>query len=316
MLSKGSDSKDIYWICPLYSFECECDSADLDEGIQIARAPDECKKHIYERSKHLYGLWEDPSKFDWAIFVPYRRTNVEGLSRDKQMTAAFKEQDRDTDSLVDVFTALRLCDSGRVLAGPMFSASVDGSSWSVGGTTIWTRVSEKNFIIEDTKYVLTTDRLTEVSAVFKELRLYREKGVLEKMNLTLRRFHSSYTGPIEDRLIDQMIAFESLYLSDAQELTYKLAMRVAFLLGDEPEERPLIFGGMKKAYRYRSSIVHGDEPPNRDELGVITTKTEEYLRRSIRAFLVLLAEGKSLKQIRESLLDENIVRGGNLLSGS
>ena len=111
-----------------------------------------------------------------------------------------------------------------------------------------------------------------------------------------------------------MIAFEYLFLGDIQELTYKLSQRVAFLLGKRSSQRETIFNNMKKAYRYRSRIVHGDNPPSRDKLQSIISKTEDYLRQSIRRFFLLLSQGNSLKEIRDNLLDENILKNGKLLA--
>jgi hypothetical protein len=162
--------------------------------------------------------------------------------------------------------------------------------------------------------MLRQSDVSEVTNLLQNIRLWRTTGVLETLDIALRRFHSGYHGPIEDRLIDQMIAFEYLFLGDIQELTYKLAQRVAFLLGKRSSQRESIFYNMKKAYRYRSRIVHGDNPPRRDELRGITSKTEDYLRQSIRRFLLLLSQGNSLKETRDKLLDENILKNGKLLA--
>jgi hypothetical protein len=52
-------------------------------------------------------------------------------------------------------------------------------------------------------------------------------------------------------------AFESLLVSNATELTYRLSQRVAWLLGATPEERWQIFHQLKTAYDIRSKAVHG-----------------------------------------------------------
>lgn len=142
----------------------------------------------------------------------------------------------------------------------------------------------------------------------------RETSVLDIVYIALTRFHSAYHGNIEDRIIDQMIAFESLYLGDPQELTYKLALRTAFSLGKRKDKRYTIFEDMKEAYRYRSRIVHGNNPPSRAELRAIVPKTQDYLRQSIQRFLLLLSDGKSLKEIRDDLLDQNIIKNGKFLT--
>jgi len=303
-----------YWLCPLYSFDCYTEIVDLAEGIQIKRAPTELKEYIHDKTYYLYGLWEDPSEFIWAVFLPYRSTNVDGLSIEERMSVGFREQDRDRDSLIDLLTALRLHHGGRIVAGPMISASIDDSEWHIGGTTIWTRVSEKNFILEDQKYCLSREDVAEVNNLLQDIRKWCNDGTLNKIDIALRRFHSSYHGRFEDRVIDQMIAFESLYLGYDPELKYRLALRVAFLLGKDNEEREYIFSNMRKAYDLRSDIVHGNRQVEISELSSTVPKTEDYLRQSIRRFLLLLSPGNSLKEIREKLLDENILKNGKLLA--
>ncbi len=309
--SSGTASR--YWLCPLYFFDCDCESVDLAEGIRIKPVPTQLKDYIHEHytsEAQRYYL----SEFEWAACLPYIRSNVEGLSIEERFLIGLKEHDRDRDLLVDLVTALRLYHRGRLVAGPLISASFHNSQWSFGGTTIWTPVSELNFFKEEPIYILRHPQVPEVNNLLQNIHNWRNIKVLETVDIAVRRFHSAYHGPIEDRIIDQMIAFESLYLGDPQELTYKLALRVAFLLGKRKDKRYAIFEDMKKAYRYRSRIVHGDNPPSRDELRVIVPKTEDYLRQSIQRFLLLLSDGKSLKEIRDDLLDQNIIKNGKFLT--
>ncbi len=312
MTTESPITSERYWLCPLYFFECDCASVDLAEGIRIKPAPTQLKDYIHKRytsaaQRHYL------SEFEWAAFLPYIRSNVEGLSLEERFSIGFKEHDRDRDLWVDLVTALRLYHRGRLVAGPLISASFHNSQWSFGGTTIWTHVSELNFFEEKPKYVLHGSEVLEVNNLLQNIRNWRNTGILEIIDVALRRFHSAYHGPIEDRIIDQMIAFESLFLGDSQELTYKLAQRAAFLLGRR-SSRETIFNNMKKAYKYRSRIVHGDNPPSRDELRGIISKTEDYLRQSIQRFLLILSQRNSLKEIRDNLLDENILKNGKLLA--
>jgi len=110
-----------------------------------------------------------------------------------------------------------------------------------------------------------------------------------------------------------MIAFESLFLADNQELTYKLAIRVAFFLEERQDRRQTIIKDIKKSYGYRSKIVHGKHV-SRVELRNIFFKNEEYLRQSLRKFLALLEQGHTLENLRKNLLDENIIQNGTLLT--
>ena len=189
----------------------------------------------------------------------------------------------------------------------------NNTEWSIGGSSIWPYVSSMDFFEEDPTYEFRQTDMPEVNSLLVNIRKWREDKILDKINITLERFHSAYHGSIEDRIIDQMIAFESLYLDNEQELTYKLSLRTAFMLRRRKDHREKVFDNMRKAYSYRSKIVHGNNPPNRETLRPIVAKTQDYLRQSIRRFLILLSQGKSLKKIRQELLDENILSNGRLL---
>ena len=302
-----------YWLCPLYSFDCYSESVDLVEGIQIKRIPREFATYLFEESDSTF-FRTYPNDVEWMASLSYHAGTSGVSDRGEHMRIGLRQLDSARDLLVDLITTLKLYCKGRIVAGPLISAALRNSQLSVGGTTIWTPVSEINFFQEEPKYTLRQPDLTDVSNLLQNIRQWRTTGVLDTIDIALRRFHSAYHGLIEDRIIDQMIAFEYLFLGDSQELTYKLSQRVAFLLGKRSSQRETIFNNMKKAYRYRSRIVHGDNPPGRDELRGIISKTEDYLRQSIRRFLLLLSQGNSLKEIRDNLLDENILKNGKLLA--
>ncbi|MBA7696879.1 hypothetical protein ES703_105533 [subsurface metagenome] len=311
----NSSPTNAYWLCPLYSFDCDCESVDLAEGIQIKHAPSELREYIRDRTYHLYGRWDDPGDVKWMTSLPYG-ANASGVSDPYELARiGHAEGDRARDLLFNFITASRLCHEGAITAGPLISASTRNSEWSsIGGTTIWTSVSKFDYLHKEPNYILHQSDVSQINELMKNLNNLRKEKKLPSIDVALRRFHSAYHGDIEDRIIDQMIAFESLYLGDAQELRYKLALRTALLLDKDENTRKIIFSDMKKAYDLRSQIVHGDRQPGRDELRDIVPKTEDYLRQSIRRFLLLLSQGKTLKEIRSKLLDENILKNGRLLA--
>ncbi len=306
------NSAESYWLCPLYSFDCDSENVDFIDGIQIKRIPPTFAEYLLEQSRSHFFRTE-PRETEWMVSLPYR-TNAQEVSRAKIFANLFKEENIARDSLTDLITALRVFHGGRVIAGPLILAEIHDSKTYFGSLTSWTSVSNFWFFQEESIYKFRKSEFSEVNSLLQDIRKWREAKVLDAVDTALRRFHSSYHGDIEDRIIDQMIAFESLYLGSEQELTYKLASRAAFLLHRRKDYRMLVFNNIKKAYNYRSRIVHGDNPPSRDELRAIVPKTQDYLRQSIRKFLLLLSRGHSLKELREKLLDENILKNGALLA--
>lgn len=69
-----------------------------------------------------------------------------------------------------------------------------------------------------------------------------------------------------DAIVDLAIAIEAI-LSDKgnkDELTYRLRLRAALILGTELEERQRIKQFIRDLYNERSSVVHGEAPRNTD----------------------------------------------------
>ena len=71
---------------------------------------------------------------------------------------------------------------------------------------------------------------------------------------------------LEDKIVDLLIAAESLFLSDYKkddpyigEIRYRMSLRAAVFLGSDGESRKRIFRQMRAAYDLRSSVVHGGE---------------------------------------------------------
>jgi hypothetical protein len=107
-------------------------------------------------------------------------------------------------------------------------------------------------------------------------------------------------------VVELMTAFEALVTKkeEVEGLTYRLALRVANLLGRDPEERKNIFRQVKQFYGLRSRIVHGADIDSKmkrrfDELEAM----RELLRRLLLSVMALAANGQRLSEIPD-LVDE------------
>jgi hypothetical protein len=83
------------------------------------------------------------------------------------------------------------------------------------------------------------------------------------LEIALRRFERA-TGdaPVHDRLIDCCVAFDALLSADErQEMTYKVCMRGAYLLGKDEDERQRVYQLLNGAYTARGAIIHGSRQP-------------------------------------------------------
>lgn len=92
----------------------------------------------------------------------------------------------------------------------------------------------------------------------------------------------------EDRLAQIVFGLEQLLLRDESErtyLTFKMALRGAYLLAPADETRFKVFADLQRAYSVRSKVAHGTKRTlERDEFEILG-RAEDYLRRLILLFL-------------------------------
>jgi len=97
----------------------------------------------------------------------------------------------------------------------------------------------------------------------------------------LDRFSQAFDRPNQiDRLVDFVIAAESILLSDNQpdrgELSFRAAMRASKLLTAEGYSERDVFRLMRKAYDARSRIVHGGAPKDLELKGDTPASVTEF----------------------------------------
>ena len=295
-MTQGKLSPVQVWISPLYGFDIvtQIHRIDLGDGVNLIRMEDDFKEALAWKPDLQKELQEQECK--WAIEISYILT-------DSALQDAL-----DAKTLKDIITVLRLGQQGDIAPGPIFMVNMNKKPPSVGILFYHEMYSSHHSVIH--KYELTEMDITDLTVLWQEFRNKRKLGKLDALNIAIDRFNSSYRGRYDDMLIDQMIALESLYIGDNQELTYKLALRAAFLLGGGQRERRKIFDRLKKAYGIRSKIVHGSPVPA--DIGEVVDYTEDYLRKSLVKF-IQISDKYSLNQIRETLLDQNIIQTRRLL---
>ena len=98
-----------------------------------------------------------------------------------------------------------------------------------------------------------------------------------------------------------------MYLVEKLELSYRLALRTATLLGESSQEKNEIFNIMRNAYNLRSQIVHGNLPKIRKKMVNLedyVPKLGDYLRRSIVKYLKMTIGFKNQEEILHNLDQE------------
>ena len=304
-----------FCLCPLYPFDSDCKDLNLICGIHIKPAPDTFQQLLSD--PHLAGntFWDDPSKAAaaWIAEIPFLDRTINEVLKDGQ-----NQEFEVAEMLGDMFaikteriaycfvTALRLFREGLVTPGPIAIPSSAGDK-PIWMSPDWLNIASDDYCFDEpAKYVLTQEDIPEINNIFVSVLKWVFDTKHSFIGVALNRFHSAYSGEAEEKIIDQMIAFEALYLGDMQELKYKLAMRTAFFIG-ESKERKDIYTDMLDAYKLRSNIVHGSDKVKIESIKAILPKTENYLRRSIRKMLLLLSDIPKSEENRQKWLDDMIL---------
>ena len=85
-----------------------------------------------------------------------------------------------------------------------------------------------------------------------------------------------------DKIIDLGIAFEALYVPDggSGEIRFRLAVRAAWHLGKDKEDRNKLLQKFKQIYDCRSNAVHSGKLDERVRFGEEHIPTSEFIQRA------------------------------------
>lgn len=199
--------------------------------------------------------------------------------------------------------ALWLAKPSRLTAGPVlhFGRKGDPSSLRQSGSL------RPVLILEDENENVPTVESFELAKrlLGSILSLRRDAAVW----ITVRTLVRALTEKMwELRYLLEWVSLEALFGPESpNETTYRLAQRIALFVGDDSDERKRLFNETKRAYEWRSKIVHGRrlsklKPEKSLELSAFT---EGVIRRAITK--VLLSKGLGSRfdgGERDKFLDE------------
>jgi hypothetical protein len=163
--------------------------------------------------------------------------------------------------------------------------------------------------------MLTRAIAREVRSLQPAIRYLSEHGYGRgpgNLELALRSFASSYDrfpANQDSQLVDIITAAEALLGTDT-EITFRLAFRVAGMLGRTTTERVQVFNDMKRFYEVRSKVVHGAALTKwRPAMLARTEDARDFTRRLLVAFVRLAASStpsRYTKQFFEESLDAEL----------
>lgn len=312
------DTVECVYLAPLRRFRMEPTSIQLDPDLALIRIPDKVREGRWLRA--MTG-WVG-ADMDWAVAqAEYALQLRLELKKDLVSDPHVTPDGRPgvviaREKFADVCSALRVFKSGRL--GYQY-ITMEPASWTPSpGRAGWGPTAKP---ILGEPYELFEK---ETEAFRKWWRAFQSASATKRkeMDVPLARFNRGYIeGDARERLVDHMIGFEALLLQSEGELSYRLALRGAAMLGKDAGQRQTIRDELKAAYNQRNSIVHGRRTEDPVPIGKkkkgekrqtvpfaeLVDAVESLLRCAIRECL----EDRS-KQTRIQMLDEleqSIVRG-------
>jgi hypothetical protein len=290
-------------IIPLENLTSDVDSIDLTDSWKLGKIPDEVQSEWWRQAAQPYRM----------ITTSHLRTRF-ALLKNHDVERFYghlgeggpAELDRLIDEIAIIVSALRLIKQGRVVPRVRTRRVV---GWHVGSPLPGISWNPNIPEIPGSPYNLSTDDITELRKVLNELTSAKAdkafQVALSRLNYSVERSDVKQ----EDRILDSMIGFESLFLGERGELRYRLGLRVAIFLGSSSEERHEIQEFIMRSYNLRSTIIHGyDEKQIKKDLKGLNMdlhqvglKLEDLLRKALRKYLAEISEGKTRAEILAEL---------------
>jgi hypothetical protein len=287
-------------LTPLCGFSSHLPDMLLDENISIVKLSEEEIIEILKLGINLGTSFGDTNfvhgLHQYALKIKF---NLKKIVGDIDSDARFDEIEKSgyfhgiyETSIID---ALRIYKEGKLY--PITTIRRSKNILSLGISFSF-ETPVKQFM--NNKFELTKDESDE----FKEFWDARNQTKLPNKNFLsvgIRRFsQSNERNSIEDRIIDLMIAAESIFLSSGGssqgELKYRLSHRAAMFIEESSIKQRNVFYFMQKAYDVRSAIVHGSTPklPKKMDKSEYTLEEfcddiEKYLRISIKKVMTQMS---------------------------
>jgi len=139
-------------------------------------------------------------------------------------------------------------------------------------------------------YFLKKDEAADFIQLWKKL---QNIATNPRFDFPLKRFMDTYEEKMaEDKIVDGMVAFESIVFRNVKEIGHKatpLAIAIAMFLGNSQKERDEIRKAMLDAYDIRNARVHALlgklQHYKRQNIERLAIKVQDYLRSALRRFV-------------------------------
>lgn len=258
----------------------------------------------------------DPTEDDLSALKPWlsEREYALIIAQHQQVKVLEKEYEIDSSNLGEfqqkqrnlrtVLTALRLIKPGTL--GYRVSAWEPLEDVRENASIIQSFYSPDQLAWGEGEYRLEKEDIEILQRFWSENqdRLFKLEK-LGAMQRAISRFEMSYLKYEHvDKFLDLMIAMEALYIKGGERMeSYRMSQRAALMLESDQDKRMELRKRIKELYKIRSRLVHGGslkiKADGRSEPEIVL-ELKNYVRRSIRKFLLICEDAKSIdRQIDE-----------------
>jgi len=280
---------------------CNIKDMDLGDGLKIRSITDEELQELWRRSR--FGVI---SRLD----IPFFKHTLElEYTISKNSSIWWTHQEKAKECLNDLITALRLFKRGGVsfntyrLYPKGWASRTNSVFWESHMGLSRTSYGGGHYVLGGEPEI---EQFQEFWRTFREIDF--QSNPFLKMAISRFNFAYEKKNP-EDKLVDYMISFESLFMKETQELSHRLSARISRFIKDDYDERKKLYLDFKKIYGIRSKIVHGESisPKSLKQVKVesihgLIQKTDELLRESIKEFIDVVNRDAEYKH--EEFLDK------------
>lgn len=266
----------------LYNFIYSGQKISFDAGLNIERAINDTLNDTSPLESRINAVnnhsWNSS---EFVIVNTLETKKIESSSTAIDETEKTDQNDLESsrsDPIFDnIISALRILKSSAVYRDHKIKSKTLTFHPNTG---LITRTPLLHNTVVGEKCEIKAEEIAELKEIYKFINSEKEsRFIVAQKRLT---FGLERKSP-EDSLIDYMIGLEALYLPDGnQELSFRLSLRIAFLLSSGTKDRKELFMFIKDIYKTRSSIVHG----SKYELSAdIVARTEDILRASLKLWI-------------------------------
>jgi hypothetical protein len=267
------DFMSFLYVVPLRNFESNAKEIRVSSSLRIRSIK---RAELAPFSRHEFSSKVQVRAPSFALEMTHRAKKYFGTSHENE------EGPAPGDEIESVFSAMRLFKQGTFAHDLMtVIPSIEFPRmqvWMGVGLRSWLGPVTKSYVLKD----------SEVRQFCRFCSSFLRGELPSVVKIALRRFGFAYDrGSLEDKLIDYVVALESLFLREGEqaEIGHRLSLRVAKLLSKTFARRLQVKKKVSDLYSKRSRIAHGDETSLQEE---DILRAEDLVRSSLKALLVRL----------------------------